>query len=192
VFIETFVNTNIGHWKIPPATFAALEPLFVALGAPIITYFWLRFDRPYSSLTLMKVAGGLFLGGIGFLLLAFLADFLPIISAMHLPLLLIVIGNLFIGFGELCIAPSVLSFIAHLTPERFRGTMMGIYYLALAFSGYLAGLIAENTHKITIRIEISTVSLSPYVYTYFTLAGSAMTVAIILWIIAHRINLDAI
>jgi POT family proton-dependent oligopeptide transporter len=47
--------------------------------------------------------------------------------------------------GELCLSPVGLSMVTKLSPARMVSTVMGAWFLASAFSNYLAGLIANLT-----------------------------------------------
>ena len=47
--------------------------------------------------------------------------------------------------GELCLSPVGLSMVSKMAPARMVATMMGAWYLATAFSQYLAGVIAVFT-----------------------------------------------
>lgn len=188
-FIENYVDRSLFHWQIPAAMFAALEPLFVAIGAPLMTYFWLHYDKQhYGSLTLLKVAAGLLLGGVGFLIFALMAKYMGFIAPMHSAIFFIVLGNVLIGLGELCIAPPILSILAHLVPIKFRGTIMGIYYLALAFSGYLAGLIAKMTSHSALQIATVTDAMQAYVRTYLSLSCCAIVLSLVLFLSAYFIK----
>jgi POT family proton-dependent oligopeptide transporter len=47
--------------------------------------------------------------------------------------------------GELCLSPVGLSMVTKLSPPRMVSTVMGAWFLATAFSNYLAGMIAALT-----------------------------------------------
>ena len=47
--------------------------------------------------------------------------------------------------GELCLSPVGLSMVTKLSPARIVSTVMGAWFLATAFSNFLAGLIAQLT-----------------------------------------------
>jgi POT family proton-dependent oligopeptide transporter len=44
--------------------------------------------------------------------------------------------------GELCLSPVGLSYYTKLTPKRFVGQMMGIWFLSISLGNLFAGLIA--------------------------------------------------
>jgi proton-dependent oligopeptide transporter, POT family len=45
-------------------------------------------------------------------------------------------------FGELCLSPVGLSFFTKLSPKRFVGQMMGMFFLSLSLGNLAAGIIA--------------------------------------------------
>jgi proton-dependent oligopeptide transporter, POT family len=63
---------------------------------------------------------------------------------------LVAVGWLLLGYllhttGELCLSPVGLSMVTKLSPPRMVSTVMGAWFLATAFSNYLAGAIAQLT-----------------------------------------------
>jgi POT family proton-dependent oligopeptide transporter len=57
----------------------------------------------------------------------------------------LVLGYALHTTGELCLSPVGLSMVTSLSPRRMVSTVMGGWFLATAFSNYLAGLIATLT-----------------------------------------------
>src|SRR5205814_714925 len=57
----------------------------------------------------------------------------------------LLLGYLLHTTGELCVSPVGLSMVTRLSPARLVSTVMGGWFLATAFSQYLAGLIAQLT-----------------------------------------------
>jgi POT family proton-dependent oligopeptide transporter len=55
------------------------------------------------------------------------------------------LGYLLHTTGELCLSPVGLSMIVKLSPKILVSTVMGMWFLATAFSQYLAGMIAMLT-----------------------------------------------
>ena len=53
------------------------------------------------------------------------------------------LGNLFVGVGELLLAPTLMSAVAYLIDEKYQGTFMGLWPLSLALSGFFGSLIAR-------------------------------------------------
>ncbi len=60
-------------------------------------------------------------------------------------LIWLLLGYLLQTLGELCLSPVGLSMIVKLTPLRLVSTVMGGWFLATAFSQYLAAIISQFT-----------------------------------------------
>ena len=63
---------------------------------------------------------------------------------------MVALSWLFLGYllhttGELCLSPVGLSMVTELSPRRLVGTVMGTWFLATAFSQYLAAIISQFT-----------------------------------------------
>ncbi len=142
LFIEREVSRTVFGLTIPTAMFLSIEPFFVILTAPLIGFFWTFLERKQCDPSYAtKVAAGLILAAASFVLFFFAAVYNE--KTNHASLAYILLGNLLLGLGELCILPVVLSAIARLAPKGIRSTMMGVFFLSLAFSSYLAGAIAS-------------------------------------------------
>jgi POT family proton-dependent oligopeptide transporter len=57
----------------------------------------------------------------------------------------LLIGYLLQTTGELCLSPVGLSMVTKLSPARLVSTVMGTWFLATAFSQFLAAIIAQFT-----------------------------------------------
>ena len=57
----------------------------------------------------------------------------------------LLLGYLLHTTGELCSSPIGLSMVTKLSPRQIVSTVMGSWFLALAFSNYLASMIAKLT-----------------------------------------------
>jgi POT family proton-dependent oligopeptide transporter len=57
----------------------------------------------------------------------------------------LILSYLLMTTGELCLSPVGLSMVVKLSPARMVSTVMGAWFLATAFSNYLAGMIASFT-----------------------------------------------
>jgi POT family proton-dependent oligopeptide transporter len=54
-------------------------------------------------------------------------------------------GYLLHTTGELCLSPVGLSMVTKLSPKQLVSTVMGMWFLATAFSQYLAAIISQLT-----------------------------------------------
>ena len=125
--------------------------MFQAVNAIAILVFALPFSILWTFLaskriepnTAIKFALGLIQLGLGFG-----AFWLGSISCS--PYGIVAMGWLLLGYtlhttGELCLSPVGLSMVTKLSPQRMVSTVMGAWFLATAFSNYLAGVIAALT-----------------------------------------------
>jgi POT family proton-dependent oligopeptide transporter len=129
---------------VPAAEWQAANPYMILLFGPLMTMLWaFLFLRRREPSTPVKFALGLLQLGLGFVALwlgAKNADSRGIVAMGWLAL-----AYLLHTTGELCLSPIGLSMVTKLSPARMISTMMGAWFLATAFSQYLAGLIAKLT-----------------------------------------------
>ncbi len=146
VFADKYVNRKLlSNFTIPASDFAAFEPLFVILFAPVIAFVW-KFlaTKKIEFSTAKKFTVGFLLSAISFYIL-FYAGQHAATHATKISLVWIMLSFLLLGLGELFVMPIAIAAVTKIAPEKMRGTFMGFLYLALAFSGYLAGSIASLT-----------------------------------------------
>ncbi len=144
--ITLFINADVIHlanlkW-IPAQTYSALDPLFVALSFPLINLAWKKLSEHNREPSMPnKMAIGLVLCATGLYLFMLTAH----IDAQQHALILttIIIAYLFLGAGEICLAPAILSAISEYAPQALKSTLMGTAFLFIAFGGYLSTLYAK-------------------------------------------------
>ncbi|MCK4870166.1 MAG: MFS transporter [Gammaproteobacteria bacterium] len=145
--IIMFINRDVHHvifgWAIPSVVFNSLDPLFVVLAAPLFAITWIYLaKRKHEPSVTIKLFLGLIMACLG------LFSFILAASATSLPahwiaLTYVIFGYVFLGAGEICLAPAILTMISNLAPKRIYATLMGVNSLALAFAGYLSGVMAK-------------------------------------------------
>ena len=130
--------------EIPASTFQSVNAIFIILFGLVFTAMWAWFSaRGREPSTPFKFALGLLQLGLGFLALywgAQTADSRGMVAVGWL-----VLGYLMHTTGELCLSPVGLSMITRLSPAKLVSTMMGMWFLATAFSNFLASIIAKTT-----------------------------------------------
>ncbi|MCS6857911.1 MAG: hypothetical protein NZM37_09380, partial [Sandaracinaceae bacterium] len=135
------VGMGIGGKEIPAGMFQAVNPIFILIFGLLFTSLWVWLARRNREPTTpTKFLLGLVQIGLGFGVLYFgslFADERGMVSMGWL-----VLAYLLHTTGELCLSPVGLSMVTRLAPSGMVATMMGAWYLATAFSQYLAGLIA--------------------------------------------------
>ena len=143
LFAERYTDRTLGaiHFVIPAGFFQSLNPLFVITFAPLFGWLWVAMARRNLNPSApAKFAIGVMLMGSGFLLMAAASEIVAHGSKV-LPYWLIV-TYLLHTFGELCLSPVGLSYVTKLSPKRFVGQLMGMWFLSLSLGNLAAGLIA--------------------------------------------------
>lgn len=183
LYIEKYVRRDLIIFTIPASAFASLEPLFVILCAPLLAYIWTLLGKwgkePFSF---SKITLGLFLEGLAFGVFAISTFYAQ--KNNSIALMLIIIGNLLLGVGELCIMPIVISAITRLAPASLKGMFMGALYLSLAASGYLSGVVAIFTthHSSNIANTLNS-SIFNYFHVYVSISCLVVALAFVLFIL---------
>jgi POT family proton-dependent oligopeptide transporter len=143
LFAERYTDRAVGwlHFVIPTGWFQSLNSAFIILFAPFFAWAWIALaKRNLNPSAPAKFALGVMLMGSGFLVMAAAASIVASGSKV-LPYWLIS-TYLLHTFGELCLSPVGLSYYTKLTPKRFVGQMMGMWFLSLSLGNLVAGLIA--------------------------------------------------
>jgi proton-dependent oligopeptide transporter, POT family len=139
------VGMGVGGAEIPASLFQATNGIFILLLGLVFTALWSFLGaRGVEPSTPVKFALGLFQLGLGFVALWYAAekaaDARGMVSASWL-----ILAYLLHTMGELCLSPVGLSMVTKLSPRQIVSTVMGAWFLAMAFSNFLAGLIAQLT-----------------------------------------------
>jgi POT family proton-dependent oligopeptide transporter len=138
------VGMGTGGFEIPASLFQAINPIFVMIFGVVFTGLWsLLARRRMEPSTPVKFSLGLLQLGLGFSALWYGATNADERGMVNLVWLML--GYLLQTTGELCLSPVGLSMVTKLSPGRIVSTVMGAWFLAMAFSNYLAGMIASFT-----------------------------------------------
>ena len=146
----TVADDNVGMGlakriqEIPASTFQSVNPIYILMFGLAFTVLWSFLAKhSWEPSTTVKFAMGLLQLGLGFGVFWYGAQ-----QANERGM--VWMGWLFLGYllhtsGELCLSPVGLSMVTRLSPTRLVSTVMGVWFLATAFSQYLAGIIALFT-----------------------------------------------
>jgi POT family proton-dependent oligopeptide transporter len=151
--------------EMPASTFQAANAIFIVTLGLIFSALWgFLASRGLEPSTPVKFSLGLIQLGMGFVAFWYGAAH-PDARGM------VFVGWLLLGYllqttGELCLSPVGLSMVTKLSPARMVSTVMGAWFLATAFSNFLAGMIAsltgvsgEGGKEATIPIPLETVGV---------------------------------
>lgn len=127
------------------------NPCFILLGAPVFAWLftWLG-RRGKDPDPVKKFAFALVNVGLGFLILVWAAQAGLADSAFRLPVIFLVMTNMFHTIGELTLSPVGLSQQTKLSPPMLVATMMAVWFLGTSGAQYLASEIAALTATETV------------------------------------------
>jgi POT family proton-dependent oligopeptide transporter len=143
LFAERYTDRTLPwlHFIIPAGWFQSLNSAFIILFAPFFAWAWIALaKRNLNPSAPAKFALGVMLMGSGFLVMAAAASIVA--SGQKVLPYWLILTYLLHTFGELCLSPVGLSYYTKLTPKRFVGQMMGMWFLAMSLGNLVAGLIA--------------------------------------------------
>jgi len=146
LFAADFTNRTFFGFEVPALWFQSINAAFIILLAPAFAALWVGLaKRGIDPSSPTKFMFGLLLAGIGFLVMIPPANAivdsggLIKVSAWWLT-----ISYLFQTFGELALSPVGLSSMTKLSPRKYVGQMMGIWFLASAVGNLIAGLVGGH------------------------------------------------
>ena len=141
---EQNVGMTVGGSEMPASTFQAANAVFIVVLGLVFSALWgFLGARGAEPSTPVKFSLGLLQLGLGFVALWFGAQHCDARGMVWVGWLLL--AYLLHTTGELCLSPVGLSMVTKLSPKRMVSTVMGAWFLATAFSNFLAGIIAGFT-----------------------------------------------
>ena len=144
VVTEDLVGMKVAGQEVKASIFQAVNPMGILLLGLPLTFIWTFLGkRRLEPNTAVKFAMGLLFLGLGFGAFWMGAKRSPSLGIVAMQWLLL--GYILQTTGELCLSPVGLSMVTRLSPARMVSTVMGAWFLATAFSNYLAGMIAGLT-----------------------------------------------
>ena len=141
IFAKEYTNRIILGWEYPASWLQILNPALVVILSPFMAYMWIFLGRRMLDPSLpFKFGIGLFFMAMGFIFISIGASIAMEEGMASAKWLLLT--YLFHTIGELTLSPIGLSAISKLSPKRFVGQMMGIWFLASALGAIIAGLLS--------------------------------------------------
>jgi len=146
LFARDFTERRVGGWEIPATWFQSVNSLFVILFAPVAAAVWLGLARRGAELSSpTKFTLGLLVTGAGFLLMIVAANrVVESGGTLRVSAWWLVWSYFFQTVGELAISPVGLSSMTKLSPRRYVGQMMGIWFLATSVGNLIAGRVGGH------------------------------------------------
>ncbi|MEM7017172.1 MAG: peptide MFS transporter [Pseudomonadota bacterium] len=144
--------------------FGSLNAFFIILLAPMFAWLWVKLSsRGWEPSTPVKFGLGIIQAGLGFGALVIGATMPD--AAGKVAMIWLVLAYLLHTTGELCLSPVGLSAVTKLSVQRIVGLMMGVWFLATAYSEFVAAQIAKVAAVDTHGGEITDIATALAGYT---------------------------
>ncbi len=146
LFARDFTNRQLGSFTVPATWFQSVNAAFIILCAPVFAAIWTGLGKRGIDLSSpAKFTLGLFFAGLGFFIMIFAANRVVASGGTLLVSPWWLVASYFLQtLGELCLSPVGLSSMTKLSPRKFVGQMMGIWFLASAVGNLIGGLVGGN------------------------------------------------
>jgi POT family proton-dependent oligopeptide transporter len=147
LFARDFTDRQIGGFEVPATWFQSINAAFVVLFAPVFAALWVGLaKRPGGDLSSpAKFALGLLFNGLGFAVMILAANrVVESGGALKVSAMWLTVSYLFQTIGELSLSPVGLSSMTKLSPRKYVGQMMGIWFLASALGNLIGGLVGGH------------------------------------------------
>jgi POT family proton-dependent oligopeptide transporter len=140
IFARDYTDLSIAGYEIPVGWLQFANPIIVVIFAPIFAGIWAQLARMNLDPTLpFKFAIGLLFMALSFVVMIVAVNIALESSPVGMQWLLLT--YLFQTWGELALSPIGLSAFSRYGPKRYMGQMFGLWFLASAIGGVLAGLL---------------------------------------------------
>jgi POT family proton-dependent oligopeptide transporter len=139
LFADRLTDRFISGWEMPASWLQSVNGVFIILLAPLFSAVWIWLGSRNPSIP-AKMGFGLIFLGVGFAVLAWGSVNATLEHSVS-PVWLVV-TYFFHTIGELCLSPIGLSSITRLSPARYVGQMMGIWFMGAALGNLVAGRVA--------------------------------------------------
>ena len=184
LFADRYTDRNVFGYEIPSGAVQSVNALFIILFSPLFGALWVWLGRRNLDPSApFKFALGLIFLGLGFAVMLGAAHY--VLAGQKVLPTWLTLTYLFHTFGELCLSPVGLSSMTKLSPPRFVGQVMGIWFLGAAIGNNLAGQLAGG-------IDQTNLATIPAQYTYlFWLAIASGGILILLTPLMKRLTAGA-
>ena len=140
IFARDYADVSVAGYVIPVGWLQFANPVIVVLFAPIFAGIWAQLARMNLDPSLpFKFAIGLLFMALSFFIMIIAVNIAIESSPVGMQWLLLT--YLFQTWGELALSPIGLSAFSRYGPKRYMGQMFGLWFLASAIGGVLAGLL---------------------------------------------------
>lgn len=143
IFARDYTDLSVAGYIIPIGWLQFANPIFVVTFAPIFAGIWAYLARMNLDPSLpLKFAIGLIFMALSFIVMVYAVKLAMVSAPVGMQWLLIT--YLLQTWGELALSPIGLSAFSKYSPKRYMGQMFGLWFLASAIGGVLAGLLGGD------------------------------------------------
>ncbi|MBQ7527218.1 MAG: peptide MFS transporter [Bacteroidaceae bacterium] len=157
------VDCNLFGWTMPSSWFQSVNPVCVVAFAPVLVLFWGKLaKRGLEPSSVTKQAIGLILLSLGYIVIMFGADDME--ASTRISMFWLIALYAIHSLGELALSPIGMSMVNKLSPARFSGLLMGVWFLSSAAANILAGELSTlypevgKPAKYIMGFEVSTMN----------------------------------
>jgi POT family proton-dependent oligopeptide transporter len=146
LFAADFTQRTYFGFEIPAIWFQVVNSLFIVIFAPVFAAIWLGLGRRNANPSSpIKFSLGLLFAGLGFALMIPAANMVVASGGtLKVSPWWLIVSYLLQTIGELCLSPVGLSTMTKLSPRKYVGQMMGIWFLATSVGNLIAGRVGGN------------------------------------------------
>ena len=175
LFAADFTDRRIGSFEVPATWFQSINSFFVITLAPVFAAIWLALGRRGRDLSSPgKFAFGLAFAAVGFFLMIFAANKVVASGGATLVSPWWLVGSYFFQtVGELCLSPVGLSSMTKLSPRKYVGQMMGIWFTASGLGSLIGGLVGGH-------VDPEKLELMPQLFTRTTISLTIAAIVLVL------------
>lgn len=185
LYADRVLDRNILGVQMTASQFGSLNAFFIFLFAPLFAWLWLFLARRgLEPSTPVKFALGIAQAGLGFGALVIGAA-TPNEAGLVLGYWM-VLAYLLHTTGELCLSPVGLSAVTKLAVPSVVGVMMGAWFLATAYSEFVAAQLAQLAAIETVQGAVPDINaaLASYTRLFSDLLYTGLGVAALLLLIS--------
>jgi POT family proton-dependent oligopeptide transporter len=176
---EKMVPYQLGNWTIGPEEMLSANPLLVLILVPVMTL-WLYPLLGGLVTPLRRMSCGMFLSGLSFVVVAMLQQ--RIEAGAQLSVLWQFLPYIILTIAEVLVSTTGLEFAFSQAASTMKSTIMGFWYLAVAFGNLLVSLLTKLLAGVGPSAHDASVSTSRFMM----YAMMTFFVAIIFSVIAMR------
>jgi proton-dependent oligopeptide transporter, POT family len=177
LFAADFTDRTVGGFEVPATWFQSINSAFVILLAPVFAWLWVSLGRRGSDLSSPgKFSLGLFFAGLGFIIMIYAAN--EVVASggtLKVSPWWLVWSYFFQTVGELCLSPVGLSSMTKLSPRKYVGQMMGIWFTASALGNLIGGLVGGHVDPEKLE-QMPTLFINTTVYLFAAAAILALLI----------------